>query len=363
MIREHLSSATNVVCPDPINLDPSDHALFARGKTMQLRERTIERHCDVDVYGRGPLWSDGKYVIEAFVKPSAADEWRQQRKHWRDFVERLFQPPVSFQPTSLWITDNWSCGYFHWTCDALPRLESIAQHQSLCDLTLLLPSKARRCRFIHETLKSYGLKEVRILGRFEHLKCRELLVPTHIANTGSYDPAIMDRLRRRFVDSCHAGVWRHELARKERLYISRRLAAHRRIENEDEILPILKEFGFRVVHAEQETWQRQMQLASRAGILVSSHGAGLTNMIPMSVGSSVLEIRDKVNELLYCYYTLAGSLGLQYYYQLADASSASAKWNRANLVVDPITFRDLIQRMVHDYESRQAANGRVRLTA
>lgn len=346
MNSEHIFTGSKLTCPDPINLAERDRSLFANGKTMQLHDRAIQTHYDAHVYGRGPLCSDGQYLIESFVVPAELNEWRRRRKHWRDGIERLFQPARRFDATALWVTDNWSCGYFHWTCDALPRLESMAQHQSLAGLTLLLPAKARRCPFIPQSLKSYGLKSVRILGRFEHLRCRQLLVPTHIAETGQYDPDIMNRMRERFLRHTQpGGAWQGCDEANERLYISRQLAAHRRVENEVEILPILKEFGFRILYAENESWQRQIQLASRARVLVSVHGAGLTNMIAMSPGSRVLEIRDRVNEYLYCYYTLAAAMGMDYYYLLADCANARAKWNRANMIVDPAEFRSILEQV------------------
>ncbi len=352
MITEHIADPLVVSCPDPVNLIPSDRFLFARGKTMRLHDRSIETHSDVHVYGRGPLWSDGEYLVESFVMASELEEMRRRRKHWRDGIERLFQPTRRFDPTALWVTDQWSFGYFHWTCDALPRLEFAAEHRSLADLTLLLPAKMRRCPFIIETLKPYGLKEIRVLGRFEHLKCRQLLVPTHIAPTGSYDPKIMNRLRNRFVQHCW---FRDRKTAGDRLYISRQLAARRRIENEAELLPILKSFGFRILHAEKVPWKRQIRLASSARILVGNHGAGLTNMIAMSPGSRVLEVRDHLNEQLYCYYTLAAAMGLDYYYVLADRADPRAKPNRSNMMVDAAEFRSVIERMIEDQASQATA--------
>lgn len=355
---KQVAAEKQVVCPDPVNLQESDRFLFDFGKVMKIPPLVLETHQDVDAYGRGPLSCQGESLREWFIMPDVqVAEYRSQRKHWRDNLERLFQPAKTLDRPALWITDNWSCGgYFHWTCDALPRLESAledgaAEPGEMDEFTLLLPSKAKRSRFIRDTLSAYGLKNVRVLGRFEHLRCPELLVPRHIAPTGSYRPEIMQRMRDRFVRHTAEIVPEASLRRDDRIYISRQLAGRRRIANESDLLPILEEFDFRIVLAEKESWARQIQMAAGARIVASNHGAGLTNMIAMKPGSRVFEICDHLNTLQYCYYTLAAAMDLQYYYMLAERQHQPLRRDRAHMLVDPAAFRATIQRIVEDDEA------------
>jgi Glycosyltransferase 61 len=61
----------------------------------------------------------------------------------------------------------------------------------------------------------------------------------------------------------------------ERLYISRRNAGHRRVRNEDALVDLLAEYGFRSVQLEKLSFEEQVALFHRAEIVVGPHGAGL----------------------------------------------------------------------------------------
>jgi capsular polysaccharide biosynthesis protein len=64
-------------------------------------------------------------------------------------------------------------------------------------------------------------------------------------------------------------------------------------------------------------------LFSSASHLISVHGAGLTNMLFMHTNTRVMEIRRRDDLLNYCYFFMAHSLGLKYYYFLADSAGIS----------------------------------------
>lgn len=72
----------------------------------------------------------------------------------------------------------------------------------------------------------------------------------------------------------------------ERVFLSRRTG--RKILNFEEILPVLKEFNFRVVDTASMSIAEQVQLFSNTRVLLAIHGAGVTNAIfrrdaPLSV--------------------------------------------------------------------------------
>lgn len=69
------------------------------------------------------------------------------------------------------------------------------------------------------------------------------------------------------------------LEAKERLYISRCRAKHRRIKNEDKLISVLEKFDFKTVILEDLSLRDQIDLFRRAMIVVAPHGAGLATTI------------------------------------------------------------------------------------
>lgn len=338
-------------CSPPINLDPADTRLFGDG-VVPVTTRQVRTLGEVDVFGRGPLrTSDGRYLVESFVNQDHYDTWRRERGHWRTGFERVLARKTRMESPAVWITDNWSCGYYHWFADALPRLEVVVRQVPAADLVLLLPNKFRRHQYFIDSLQPFGLKDVKTLDRFEHIRCRELLFPSHLVRTGYHDREILQSLRRTFRA---VGSGLETGPAYERLYISRQKATRRCVANEKQILPVLADHGFQTVVAEELSWQRQVELVRSAKYLVSNHGAGLTNMLMMRSGSSVLEIRELTDSYLNCYFTMANALDLKYFYLLAQRSNPREKTHFADLVVDPGGLDSVIRQMLSDDGLRTA---------
>tara|TARA_R110002073_G_scaffold46789_13_gene127493 strand:+ start:485 stop:1546 length:1062 start_codon:yes stop_codon:yes gene_type:complete len=334
----------------PKNLRSRDVQLFASCRYQEISPASIERLRGVEAFGRGPLRHEGRYLQESFVTPAHAETWRRERGHLRAAAERLIQSRSVIQSPTIWITDNWSCGYYHWMCDALPRLEMASQSHDLSAMTLLLPYKYRKHAYMRQSLIPFGLGEVRFLKRFERVLCHNLILPSHVAVTGNHNQPIIQRMHQRFsgylAESAtaedHAAVSKFG----DRVYISRSMATRRRVANEEAILPVLKKHGFTVFTAEQHDWRVQVQVAANAKYLVSNHGAGLTNMMMMTPQSRVLEIRDAVEETPNCYFSLASASRLDYYYALAHRVDPQQCVHHGDVNVDPEQLDTTLGEMV-----------------
>ncbi len=302
---------------------------------------------DVEVFGRGPLRYQGDYLIESFAYPRQKDEWIRERGHWRASLERVAQTVTDIQSPAVWITDNWSCGYFHWIGDALSRLELASRTHDLSELILLLPYKYRPHAYMTQSLEPFGLKEIRFLNRFERAVCRNLILPPHVRSTGDFDPSIVDAMRNRFrtfVDNAFGPTTVSSSAR--RVYISRSVANKRRVKNEAEIMPVLKKHGFEYFTAETHDWKTQTRIAANADMIVSNHGAGLTNIINMSPGSSVLEILDDTLKTPACYRNLSNAAGLNYRSMPASRHNSRDCVHKGDMVVDPERLDAAIASMI-----------------
>ncbi|MEL6105438.1 MAG: glycosyltransferase family 61 protein [Planctomycetota bacterium] len=322
--------ATSLPIPHPLNGFTAAQAAFTV-QTMHLPDAGISVVSDVVALGRGPLSAGGSYRKECFSQDDGAAAFRRRRKHWRLALERLVQSRCELREPTVWITDDWSFGYFHWMCDALPRLEMVAREFDLADLTLVLPHKATRFDFITESLKAFPLAGVRLLGRFQSARCREMVLPTHVATSGNYRPELMDAIRSR--------CWRHVEVKdrqpaSERVFISRRNATRRRLINETDLRAVLVNHGIRIIETDRMAWADQVKLFATTRQLVSLHGAGLTNMLFMPPGGDVVEIRDPVEPTSNCYLTLAGVCGHRIAY-VDSAKRDSRSTHHADVTIQP----------------------------
>jgi capsular polysaccharide biosynthesis protein len=236
------------------------------------------------------------------------------------------------------VTDDWSYGYFHWLCDALPRLFTI--REQLRELVLLLPHRYESLEYVRSSLEIFGARRVEYVRDGEVCVCERLVMPTHAAPSGNYNEGLMREMRRFMLDSFGAGD-----EPRERIYLSRSRAPKRKVRNEDEVVAVLGEFGFRVVHFEDYAFARQVEIAAGASHFVSNHGAGLTNTLFMRPGGSVLELRRRDERERNWFFNLANAAGLEYFYQNCAPADADEDPHTADLLVDARALRENLSLM------------------
>lgn len=320
----------------PENLQPSDVSLFAHEYKREIPDCSSQIIRRVKVLPNGyllkgilplrqsfavsrGLYSHGRRVAAAVVgKAQASSAIRVER--------------------ALFATDEFSNGFFHWICDVLPRLEAMdrsARGESETR-TLVVPAMASfPC--VTASLAAFRLGGVRILGSREKALCEDLLWIPPVAPTGNYRPELMDAVRTRFRS------FYSEAGGAGRLFISRSKAARRRIHNEEQILPVLRDQGFTVLSAEDLPLEDQVRRIGAASILVGNHGAGLTHMLWMRPGTCVVELRRRGDRWNNCYFSLASALGIRYFYMLCDAATPRGDTHSTDIIVDPRELGRLLQ--------------------
>ena len=119
-----------------------------------------------------------------------------------------------------------------------------------------------------------------------------------------------------------------------RIYISRRNARVRRVDNEAEIKPVLERFGIETVAMEEMPLEAQIDLVGQAELIVGAHGGGLTNMIFLPDEAPVLELRREIGPPA-CYYNLAQAS--EHPWHLLACKPVDEDWHYhfANIIVDP----------------------------
>lgn len=312
----------------PQNFDQAHLNLFQHEFEKPIPESRLLRFENVSVSSEGLLFKGAKILPESFAYAFNFDEWKRSSVLKFLITNHFLRKRRRIETPVLWITDYWSKGYFHWLTDALTRLYVVRDR--LDQMTLLLPWEFETRDFVKSSLAVFGVKNVEFIQRNEVVECRSLLMPTHTAPSGHFRDEVIQGVRATLLDA-----FGDSTPGDERIYISRRAADKRRIANEDELTQILKKFDFQLIRAEDLSFEDQVRRISRARYLASNHGAGLTNMLFMREGGSVLELRHVSDYVNNCFFILASALGLKYYYQLCQAERDSADPHIANLLVNP----------------------------
>ena len=156
------------------------------------------------------------------------------------------------------------------------------------------------------------------------------------------DPKITDYLRRKLLPYAN-----RTLSPGERIYISRRKARRRHILNEQELLPILAEYGFSVVYLEDYSVDKQISVLKFAKIIISPHGTGLDNLLYCEPNTRVLEIFPGTNVNMKSGFIIATSLDLEYYYLIgAEVGPKNTLAIHNDITVAPDIFRKEIELLV-----------------
>ena len=325
----------------PRNLAQPDLHLFQHEFERPIPESRLLKLKNVKVSAEGLLFKGTQLLPESFAYDFGLREWRRH-DIWRFLLKNhLFRKRRKIERPVLWITDYWSTGYFHWLTDALTRL--LVARDQLDEVTLLLPAELATRDFVKSSLEAFGVKQMDSVRAGEFVECRSLLLPTHTAPSGHFRDetihAVRSTLLSAFGDHNYAGEG-------ERIYISRSVAGRRRIIDEEQLMPVLKSFDFQIVRAEDLSFAAQVSLFSRARYVVSNHGAGLTNMLFMPAGGSVLELRHAADYVNNCYFIMASALKLNYYYQLCRPGTVQADPHAADLLVSVAELTNNLAQLV-----------------
>ena len=202
----------------------------------------------------------------------------------------------------------WSSEYYHWFHDVLPRLENALPH--LPGDTRILINEAPRAYQL-QSLKAYGIGAGRLELQPSSVRTRveRLWFATPVGHStfgsGEVIGRVAGRLKRHF-SVCHTN------SQPRRVYVSRQKAMSRRVVNETELLPLLKERGFDLIVLEDMSWTDQLRLFSTTEAIVGPHGAGLVNMMFALENTAIWEISPQSRTLPSCYLVLGRQLGCRF---------------------------------------------------
>ena len=231
-------------------------------------------------YGGSVFTEDGHLIPEL-----SKDVWGPQLHS--AFVRARLRPTRWLPGRTLsLVTPEASANYHHWTMDLLPRAGLVQRAgYRLSDFDHVL-IKHRGYAFQEEALQRLGIDKAKVIqvGDDDHFQAEALVVPAVRHDNSKVSRSDMEFVRRLYLP---AGAASPKAFR--RLYVSRRDAAFRRILNEHELMPVLKEHGFEEVSMSKMSVADQAKLFSEAEFLIGPNGSALANLVFAHPSCQVVE--------------------------------------------------------------------------
>lgn len=205
--------------------------------------------------------------------------------------------PVPKLKSEVILTGGSPQNYFHWLIEDLPAV--IRGRELYPNAQVVVhPHSAK---YVFETLDFLDIDFIKSRKAYSPEK---LVLAGRGHDSGWPHPDDVALLRRSFGAS---GTSQSETSK---IYVSR-LGARRSLPGEKRFQDSLRGEGFQVLNLEDLPFRDQLTLFSSRLLLVGPHGAGLSNSVFMSPGSSVIEI-SAADHTIPCFELLANLVGAKF---------------------------------------------------
>ena len=309
----------------PKNHEPQDSFLFSREIERELPHLHSFSHKNICINANQYLWKNLFFLEETFFRR----EKRKKEKlpNFKFLIKSLFKKKRIINE-GLWLIDNWSHGYFHWFGDVLQKYYALKKEGS----KLILPYSYSKIDFIITSSKILNI-ELEFIHQDEILKCNNLIiVPTTFISGNFYDNLMMT------IQSKFSKIINQKKTTIKTLYISRKQTGRRKVKNEKEVSKLIKESGGKTLILEELNWTDQLSYFNNCEVLISPHGASLTNMLFSSSSVKIIEFRHQNSKAQNMYFSLSSSLKLDYFYIKCQGDGEDPHISNINVPLDELNL-------------------------
>jgi hypothetical protein len=303
-----------------------------------------------------PQMKDGKFVLEEMGTETtlklqvleAFGSLGTQRKlqeimmpFTTDFDSYDYDTVINLVPRHGRESTNYA-NFAHWLLEDLPRLRAYDHYASATGRRPKLLLKSEPQDWMKDTLNCLGFQSDNwIEWNRDTALVKNLVVPRldYIHNTGSrFSPRGRNWVGTQIRRSCVSS--NSEFSKN--VFISRQKSKGRNIQNFDEVIDCLKEFGFESYCLEDLSIREQITLFSQAETVIGAHGAGLANTI-YSEDIDLLEIFP-YSAIATLYYILANEMDFEYGWITSEPSDAKSdrSWKNRDIIVDPAKLKKIL---------------------
>lgn len=244
-----------------------------------------------------PLKNRGKLIKNSEGAPIHC----QVNNIYDDFTnvnnEMLVSENITYiNDTVIDITSSGSALFSFWLLESLPKLkliEDVFGFEFLKSCKILVNEKTG---FVIDNLLALGIKSDQVMrrnGLLSNLNCQKLIAVTQIREH-RYTPRwaftyIQDLFSNYY---CQVASYKQLCLHKasKRIYISRQKSHGRKVINSIDFEKMLGDYGFEIIFAEEVSNKEIIELMSNAEVVVSPHGAGLTNIVFCRPQTIIIEL-------------------------------------------------------------------------
>lgn len=212
--------------------------------------------------------------------------------------------------------------YYHWMVETVPKIRYLRAFESATQesVTVLVPANVPP--FVDETLRLLGWPQSKVVYATDPAyPVQDLVIPSYPERRASD----FKWMRREILKPASIESKSDE---GDRVYVSRSNAVERRVLNEDKVMDVLADYGFKRYCLENRSLLENARLFNQADLVIGPHGAGLTDII-FSEDCTLLELfGDKIKQP---YELLADTLEVDYEPMYCQANAADIIVNTERL--------------------------------
>jgi len=207
-------------------------------------------------------------------------QYRVTIARWRlGYFDRLKLLWAKHLPiTAVYIFSLSAENFWHFLYDCVPRIYSAILARPEQTLTVLVPdSLPDSFRELLDCVLPDNFQTIYV-PKGSWVKVDRLVMPSYVSRC---ENGFLPSQYYEYIRSCVFKKYNLTPIENptERIYISRTHAKHRRILNEDQIIQYLANYGFKPVVLEKMSFREQVELFTKAEIIVAPHGAGLATTL------------------------------------------------------------------------------------
>ncbi len=284
--RTHDPFILNLPVPAGCEVDPAATAVFAthrqtafQGQNLICIPNGVAAGCGFVRLPTGEFLTESTWRMDYLFGSLGADIYRARyRRHKLHLTGDCYYLDMLF-----------STSYAHWFLDELPRLISCLPH--LPPGTRFIVSDPPQ-QFKLLALAAFGITQDRLIPvkGYVETHCERLWFATPLGSCewASTSPVVFQQAGETLARTYGGG----SDPASEKIFISRSVANYKRLMNEEQLLPVIESFGFKVLRTEQLSFQQQVRAFSKAKFVLGAHGAGMTNLMFSPRPALLLELQD-----------------------------------------------------------------------